>query len=351
MIEEVRGNLLAADVEALVNTVNTVGVMGKGIALQFRRTYPEMFDAYVKACRAGEVQVGTMFVWQTGSLTGPKYIINFPTKRHWRAPSRLEYIDTGLVDLIRVIREREIQSIAVPPLGAGSGGLDWALVKPRIVEALDQLPDVRVLLYGPNGAPTAEEMAQPAQKRPLNAGRAALVGLLARYLATATAVGASLVEIQKLMYFLQEAGEDLGLRYQPQRYGPYADNLRHVLRELEGSYLIGYGDASAKVMDAEPIRLLPGASVEAEAVLDDHPDTRARMARVLELVDGFDSMYGTELLATVHWVATHGTPPATELPNVRRRVQEWSQRKHDLFTDRHIEIAWDHLRDEQWVAA
>ncbi|OJV83644.1 MAG: Appr-1-p processing protein [Cellulomonas sp. 73-92] len=349
MIEEARGNLLAADVDALVNTVNTVGVMGKGIALQFRRAYPAMFESYVAACKAGEVEVGRMHVWPTGSMSGPRYVINFPTKRHWRAPSRLEFVDAGLVDLVRVIREREISSIAIPPLGAGSGGLDWRLVKPRIVAALDEVADVRVLLYEPNGAPAAADMARPAERKPLTPQRAALVGLLARYLTTA--VGASLIEVQKLMYFLQEAGEPLRLQYQRHHYGPYADNLRHVLRELEGSYLTGYGDASAKVIDAEPITLLPGAAEEAEAVLAEHPDTQARMARVLELVDGFDSMYGTELLATVHWVATHESPAPADLADVRRRVQKWSRRKRELFTDGHIEIAWDQLRDERWVAA
>lgn len=347
MIEEVRGNLLAAEVDALVNTVNTVGVMGKGIALQFRRAYPAMFDAYVKACKAGEVEIGKMHVWPTGQLSGPRYVINFPTKKHWKGGSRLEYIDDGLVDLLRVVRDLDIASIAVPPLGAGNGGLVWSEVRPRVAEAFAEEPDLKVLLYSPSGAPAARDMPDPVERKPLTPGRAALVSLLAGYLTSA--VGASLVEVQKLMYFLQEAGEPLRLQYQENRYGPYADNLRHVLRELEGAYVSGYGDASARVMEAEPLEVLPGARESACAVLSDRSETTARIERVLELMDGFDSMYGTELLATVHWAATRGE--RSDLDSVTRRVQGWSRRKKEIFTEHHIEVAWARLRDEGWISA
>lgn len=149
MITYAVGDLLQADTQALVNTVNCVGIMGKGIALQFRRRYPETFAAYEKACRRGEVTIGSMFVTRTGQLHGPEYIINFPTKRHWRSPSELSYIDAGLVDLIRVIRERGIMSIAIPALGVGNGGLAWADVEFRLTAALIALPDVHVVLYPP----------------------------------------------------------------------------------------------------------------------------------------------------------------------------------------------------------
>lgn len=347
MIEEARGNLLRADVDALVNTVNTVGVMGKGIALQFKRAYPEMFHAYVSACKAGEVEIGKMHVWHTGSLSGPRFVINFPTKRHWRAPSRMEYVTDGLEDLVRVIREEGIESIAVPPLGAGNGGLEWSMVRPRISSALDALPDVRVLLYEPTGAPPAQEMVGTREMKPLTRGRAALIEILGEYLKTA--VEGTLIEVQKLMYFLQEAGEPLRLNYEPNRYGPYADNLRHVLKELEGTYLTGFGDGSAKVLDAEPIRPLPGAIEAASAVLATDDLTRARIARVLALADGFDSMYGMELLATVHWVVAHES--TTDVDGLVKKVQSWSPRKRELFSERHIVIARQKLADEGWIAA
>lgn len=331
-----------------MNTVNTVGVMGKGIALQFRRAYPEMFDAYTNACKAGDVQVGQMHVWPTHALTGPKYIVNFPTKKHWRSPSQMSYIDDGLVDLVRVIEQRGIRSIAIPPLGAGNGGLDWAAVRPRIEAALGKTENVDVQLYVPEGAPTAAAMKRRAAG-PLTLGRAALIDVVANY--ARTTVGASPIEVQKLMYFLQEAGEPLKLRYTAHLYGPYADNLRHVLNELEGAYLVGYGDGSARVQEAEPIVPLEGAAEKAAEMLTAHPDTRQRITRVLEAADGFDSMYGMELLATVHWVATHSDAKLDDLSEVTRRVQSWNRRKRDLFTERHIRIAWEHLGDEGWLAA
>ncbi len=153
MISYGKGDLLQADTEALINTVNCVGVMGKGIALQYKRRYPDMFAAYQKACKRGEVAIGKMFVYETGQLEGPKYIINFPTKKHWRSPSQLSYIDDGLIDLIRVIRDLNITSIAVPPLGAGNGGLDWSDVEPRLVKAFSQIPDVNAVLYAPARRP------------------------------------------------------------------------------------------------------------------------------------------------------------------------------------------------------
>ena len=165
MIEHVTGNLLEADAEALVNTVNTVGVMGKGIALQFRQAFPANYDAYRKACDQGELEPGRMFVFETGQLTNPRYIINFPTKRHWKGKSRMKDIDSGLKALIDVVKIHGIQSIAVPPLGSGNGGLDWNEVKPRIEAAFSVLTDVRVLLYEPKGAPPSTEM-KVATKRP-----------------------------------------------------------------------------------------------------------------------------------------------------------------------------------------
>src|SRR6266496_1173852 len=157
MIEFAVGNVLDADVEALVNTVNTEGVMGKGVALQFRRAFPENYEAYAAACRRKEVQLGRMFVCETHLLDGPGLIINFPTKRHWRSKSRLVDIETGLIDLRRVLEERSVRSVALPALGCGLGGLRWEDVEPRIEAALGDLP-IRVLLFPPQAAPAPRAM-------------------------------------------------------------------------------------------------------------------------------------------------------------------------------------------------
>jgi len=152
MIVQGTGNLLEADVEALVNAVNCVGVMGKGIALQFKQTFPDNFKAYEKACKAGDVEPGKMFIVPTNRAQNPKFIVNFPTKRHWKGKSRIEDVESGLVALIRDVEELGIMSIAVPPLGCGLGGLEWSDVKPLIVQAFSVVPAVRVLLYEPAGA-------------------------------------------------------------------------------------------------------------------------------------------------------------------------------------------------------
>jgi O-acetyl-ADP-ribose deacetylase (regulator of RNase III) len=150
MIETKRGNLLEADAEALVNTVNSVGVMGKGIALQFKKAFPENYEAYRKAVKRGEVYPGRMFVHATGRMVNPKFIVNFPTKRHWKSPSNLEDIWIGLLALVEDVKRLGIRSIAVPPLGCGMGGLNWKDVRPLILQAFDEVPGVSVLLYEPH---------------------------------------------------------------------------------------------------------------------------------------------------------------------------------------------------------
>lgn len=349
MLSTATGNLLQADVDALVNTVNTVGVMGKGIALQFRKAYPEMFAAYAKACKAGEVQLGHMNVWETGALDGPRFIINFPTKGHWRAGSKLRDIETGLVDLVRVITERGITSIAVPPLGCGNGGLDWADVEPRIRSALDALPDVDVRLYAPGATPDAAEMANATTKPRMSVGRAALVTLVDRY--SRLALAATPIEVQKLMYFLQVLGEPLRLNYAKNLYGPYADNLRDVLDAVEGHYLTGYGDGSARVLEAVPVRTLPEASEAAAAVLARHSETLERIDRVMDVIGGFESMYGMELLATVHWATTEEPLATNDWHRTVDLVHQWSPRKKEMFTDEHICVAWTALRDRGLIPA
>ena len=346
MIEFKTGDILRADAEALVNTVNCVGIMGRGIALQFKNAFPENFQAYADACARGEVQPGRMFAFDTRELGHPRWIINFPTKRHWRGKSRMEDIESGLPALVKVIREKGIRSIAIPPLGSGLGGLVWSEVRSRIEAALRPLADVQVMVYEPSGSPAPERMAHVREVPKMTAGRAALVELVHRYLGGLLDPSVTLLEVHKLMYFMQEAGEPLRLRYTQAPYGPYAENLRHVLHAIEGHLISGYadgGDAPDKLLN-----LVPGAIDEAGRFLDQHNDTRQRFERVADLVDGFESPFGLELLSTVHWVMKHdGT---NLLDDVVARTYAWNPRKRQ-FTKRQIEIAMTVLREKAWVAA
>ncbi len=339
------GDLLEAPVDALVNTVNTVGIMGKGIALQFKRAFPANFAAYAKACRRGQVALGEMFVYDNG-LERPRWIVNFPTKGHWRSQSRLTDIDHGLGDLARVIEECDITSVALPPLGCGNGGLDWRDVEPLIRRRLAGL-SVVVHLFAPGVAPTAAAMRVATTSPELTESRAALLTLLHRYSQRAGDV--SLVETQKLMYFLQVAGQPLRLNFVKGRYGPYADALRHVLIRLEGHYLEGYGDGSKPVQESEPIRLLDGAADRAAAALRTVTDNAVidRIERTLDLTHGFESPYGMELLATVHWCASD--PAIGSASDATACVRSWSDRKARMFTDGHIEAAWAHLESLGWL--
>ena len=190
-------------------------------------------------------------------------------------------------------------------------------------------------------------MRTAAEPPRLTLGRGALVEILSRYAPLAEG-SASLVETQKLMYFLQAAGEPLNLRYVAHTYGPYADNLRPVLHAVEGHYLTGFGDGSAKVMEAEPLSVLPGARAAAATLLENHPDTMARIDRVMGLIDGFESAYSLELLATTHWVATHQCQDGST-DCVVREVQAWSPRKGRMFGQAHITIAHQALRERGWL--
>jgi O-acetyl-ADP-ribose deacetylase (regulator of RNase III) len=343
MIEYRTGDVLQADAEALVNTVNCVGVMGRGIALQFKNAYPANFKAYSAACARGEVQPGRMFIVETGQLA-PKYIINFPTKRHWRGKSRMEDIDAGLAALADEVRARNIRSIAIPPLGAGLGGLDWRAVRPRIEAALGGLDGLRVVVFEPHAAADAKPVTASREVPRMTEGRAALVGLMHRYLGGLMDPFVTLLEVHKLMYFLQEAGQPLRLSYTKGLYGPYAENLRHVLRTVEGHLVSGYadgGDAPEK-----PLELVPGAVGDAEAFLAQHADTRARFDRVADLVEGFETPFGLELLATVHWVAAR--EGAVQLDAVIAHTYDWNERKK-RFSAGQIELALDVLTSKGWL--
>ena len=332
--------------EALVNTVNCVGVMGRGIALQFKRMLPENFRAYAEACRREEVRPGRMFVYESDKMINPRYIINFPTKRHWRGKSRMEHIDAGLVALVQEIADRNIHSIAIPPLGSSLGGLNWTEVRPRIESALGGIDGLTVLLLEPGGGPADGRHNRSAYVPRMTGGRSALIGLMDRYLRGLLDPFVSLLEIHKLMYFMERAGEPLRLGFTQGYYGPYSGRLRHVLNSLEGHHISGYEDGGDT--PSKQIMLVPGAVAESAAFLESHPQTRDRLERVSDLVDGFDSPFGLELLSTVHWVATQH--PTSSNDEIVEHTHAWSPHNKQ-FSERHIHEALGLLKSKGWLQA
>ena len=341
MLKYTTGDILTADTCALVNTVNCVGVMGRGIALQFKNKFPDNFQYYSKACKQQAVVLGTMLVYNTGNLFNPKYIINFPTKNHWRNASHVEDIITGLNDLARVIQKLQLKSIAIPPLGCGLGGLEWQLVKSKITQILGKLPNVRIVLFEPQ---SQLNIITTTKTPKMTHGRASLITLMHNYLAGLLHTSISLLEVHKLMYFMQESGERLKLSYKKHIYGPYAENLRHVLQHIEGHFISGYADGGDT--PAKQVKLMATAYTNANEFLQNHPQTKQHLARVTALIAGFETPFGMELLATVHWCATKES--TVNLQQLVDNIYQWNDRKHQ-FSYRQIEQAYNILKSKGWL--
>lgn len=339
MITFLRGNLLLSDAQALVNTVNTVGVMGKGIALQFKNQFPNNYKVYKEYCKKGELKIGQMLVVKDGDLMRERYIINFPTKEHWKAPSKIEYIEKGLPALKDIIQKHRIKSIALPPLGCGSGGLDWNIVRPMIIDQLSEL-EAQIFIYEPNaeikGILQAEEKQQDAKLTP---AKAMLLYLMFHY----ETIGdiSSLFSANKLAYFLQESGENLRLTFRAHHYGPYSVQLNHVLGAVNGVYLKGLEQNQAKAF--EPLLLNYERYDEVERFIQSElsPVQRDRLQSVLKLIEGFESTYALELLASVDYA--NKQERVNSLAQVMAVIKNWNPRKANLFRPEHVELAHAHL--------
>jgi len=351
MIKYTQGNLLEADAEALVNTVNTVGVMGKGIALMFKERFAKNMQEYAKACKAREVQTGKMFVTETAELMGPKWIVNFPTKQHWRSASKLEWVVDGLEDLKHFITDHQIKSIAIPPLGAGNGGLDWPIVREQIEKHLADLNEVEILVFEPTGK--YQNVAKTRGVEKLTASRALIAELVRRY--WVLGMECSLLEIQKLAWFLerviekQDINNPLKLDFKSNNYGPYADRLRHVLEALDGSYL----KSDKRIADSNPLDVIWFDDNKRERV-SAYLNSEAKpflpaLELTSEIIDGFESPYGLELLSTVDWlIEKEGCEPSVAA--IEEGIKKWpagsrwANRKAKLFDARAIGIALDRLQ-------
>ena len=343
MIELSHGNLLDADVEAIVNTVNCVGVMGKGLALQFKQRFPENFHQYQQACQAGEVKAGQMLIVPTGRLINPRCIINSPTKRHWKNPSRLEDIQTGLQTLIAEVKRLGVRSIAVPPLECGNGGLNWTRVAPLIEFAFAELPEVSVLIFEPQEKLKVDLSSIVTAPPDLNCARALLVCLIEQYSTVSDSL--SVLEVHKLAYLLQLAGEPLNLQFTKTASGVFAADLILVLQQLEGHYLQGYDDLAPWA----EIQLMPRAIATAHAVLSTIPDVQETLRRVGDLIEGFESPYGLEILTIVQWVTQEDPQAAANVEGAIAKVQDWSQSQQKQSKAQHIRKAWQHIHEQNWL--
>lgn len=351
MIRYTTGNLVAAEAEALVNTVNEVGVMGKGIALMFREAFPASAQAYEAACEKGEVKVGRVLVTRNAQLMGPKWIIHFPTKKHWRHPSRLQWIRDGLQDLKRVVRELRIASVAVPPLGCGNGGLEWREVRREIEGALSELDEVDVQVF----EPTDEYLADAKRRgvETLTPARALVAEMVRRY--EVLDLECTNLEVQKLAWLLQRTVVRLGLsnplrlKFVADQYGPYADGLRHLLDALDGSYL----HCQKRLADAgpfDPIWFEPSKRQQVSEFLASEACRiyQPALESTAQLIDGFESPLGMELIATVDWLLYEQKCERSVLA-LRRALAEWpggrkaAERKLRVFNERLLGVALDRL--------
>jgi O-acetyl-ADP-ribose deacetylase (regulator of RNase III) len=351
MIRFTQGNLLEANVEALVNTVNTVGVMGKGIALMFKEKFPENYKAYDAACKRGQVQTGHMFVTELPQLTGPKWIINFPTKKHWRHPSKLDWIAQGLQDLRRVILEKPISSIAIPPLGAGNGGLEWSEVRPLIEAALGDLGSVDVVIYEPTAK--YQNVAKGRGVENLTPARALIAEMIRRY--GVLGLQCSILEVQKLAWMLSRVIElcnvrdPLQLSFTADKYGPYAPELSHLLNALDGSYL----HCEKRVADASPFDTIyfdgqMQGKLFAYFTTSQGTPYLEIVNKTDTLIDGFQSPLGMEALATIDWLLQREHAEPT-LAGLRQALDHWpggeaaAARKQRLFTAKLINASIERL--------
>jgi len=351
MVDLKKGDILKEETEAVVNTVNTKGVMGKGIALQFKECFPENYKQYKKACDEGKVETGKMFVTETGLLLNPRYVINFPTKEHWKNPSKMEYIHEGLKDLVRVIQDKNISSISIPPLGCGNGGLDWNEVRPAIEKALSDISNLQIVLFEPSNIVYKKKERKPKKKVNVTPVRAMFLSIFEKYKELGFQL--SFIEAHKLIYFLQRFGEPLNLTFEKNRYGPYSHIIDHMLYDVEGSFLKG-----TKFKDAKPqdnIYLVDENFDEIHEFIEKEltKEQKYRLELVYEFIEGFESPLGLELLATVDYILQYSESDLskeeliTRIFNWDSENPSWGKRKRELMKKEYIEVALERIKAYQ----
>ncbi len=339
MINYVTGNILDSKATAIVNTVNTIGVMGKGIALQFKKAYPNNYKSYSTACKNKKVLIGKMFVTTDSNISsGEKIIINFPTKEDWRKPSEYIYIEEGLDDLINVINLNQVKSIAIPPLGAGNGGLRWDKVKDLIEKKLSSL-DVKIFIYEPT--PQIVEKLKKERVK-LTDARALLLYILYDLVKNGEFV--SEFSSEKVCYFLQKLGAKkyFKLDFTPNFYGPYSGKVKYILNTLNGSYIMGYSDMNKKPFD--PLIIIADGFYEVESYIKKKPELATIVKNTISFLDGFYSDFTLELLSSIDFIAS--SKKTFDKQVIQSNLKEWSNRKRSIFSNsKYIDIAIEHLQN------
>jgi O-acetyl-ADP-ribose deacetylase (regulator of RNase III) len=342
MIQYITGNILESSAQALINTVNTLGVMGKGIALQFKNAFPNNYRAYADACKKEEVFTGKLFVTKDRNLAlGEKIIINFPTKEDWRKPSEYSFIDSGLTDLIKVIEEYQIKSIAIPPLGAGNGGLKWEKVKQIIEEKLSTL-NIEIFVYEPT-VQIKEYLKKERAK--LTDARALLLYILYDLVKNGEYV--SEFSSEKVCYFLQKFGAEkyLKLSYSPNFYGPYSGKVRFLLNVLNGSYIMGYSDMNKKPFD--PLTVVADGYNEVIHYIENKPELYDIAKKTIDFLNGFYSDFALELLSSIDYITTKNKTFDKDI--ISQKLEEWSDRKRSLFSNpKYIDVSIRHLQNSNF---
>jgi len=339
MIKYVTGNILDSNAPVLVNTVNTMGVMGKGIALQFKKTFPDNFRAYSKACKNGDIAIGKLFLSKDNNITtGEKIIINFPTKTNWQKSSEYSYIEAGLNDLKKVIHENNFKMIAMPPLGAGNGGLEWERVKEIIEKILSPLKDVQFYIYEPTDQ-IKEYLKKERVK--LTDARALLLALLYDLVRNGEYV--SEFSSEKVCYFMQRFGAEqyFKLKFEPNFYGPYSGKVRYILNTLNGSYIMGYSDMDKKPF--APLTLISdGYNVVKEFINNNH-ELKKIVEETSNFLTGFYSEFALELLSSVDYIVCK--EKTFDKTIVWEKLNEWNNRKRSLFSNiDYIELSLEQVK-------
>jgi len=344
MINYIKGNLFESSAEAFVNTVNTDGIMGKGIALQFKKMFPTNFKLYKDECKNGKFGIGDLIVTRDQNiLTGEKLIINFPTKTSWRAPSEYDYIEKGIQELIHVINKNKISSIAIPPLGSGNGGLQWHKVKSILESRLSDL-ECSITIYEPNDQ--VREVLNKERVK-LTPARGMLLYMLFDLVRNGEFV--SEFSSEKVCYFLQRFGgeEYFKLKYTPNFYGPYSGKVKHVLNYLNGSYIMGYGGKDKKPFDE--LSLLTDSESQVYKYINENENLKEIVEKTSAFLKGFYSLFGLELLSTVDFIGNKNKTSDEAI--ISTELANWSNRKKTLFSNhKFLEISINHLKTAQLLS-